>query len=85
MKKYEDMIDIMMDVPVKQLTTTVTVNNTEHTVTEERLYPICFGRDQLSAACYRGSIVIRHNSTIPSKRLEGLFPLPKTGILKLHY
>lgn len=42
---------------------------------EEKVYPILFGGDQLSASRYRGSILIRKNSTTPSKRLEGLIPV----------
>ena len=62
-------------VPVEQSSTTVMVNGTEHIVEREKLYPICFGGDQLSAAHYQGSIVIRCNSMTPSKRLEGLIPI----------
>ena len=73
------MIDIMVEfhkyVPVKQSSSTVMVNNVEHTMMKERLYPICLGGDQLSVARYRGSIAIRQNSTTPSKRLEGLIPV----------
>jgi L1 cell adhesion molecule like protein len=77
--KYEDMIDIMSSlhkyVPSKVKTDPITLNNTTHNVIDEQLYPICFGGDQLSVARYRGSQLIRSNSTTPSNRLEGLIPV----------
>ena len=62
-------------VPSSVSTSSVVVNGAEHMLENEVLYPICFGGDQMSVARYRGSAVIRNNSTSASKRLEGLFPV----------
>jgi len=68
------MIDIMLHlqyyVPTKSQTSEILINRTEET---DQLYPWALGGDQLSAARYRGSKVIRKILTAPSKRLEGLF------------
>ena len=75
--KYEDMIDVMVDlhkyVPTRSSTSSITLNGNQHIVTKEEIYPICLGGDQMSVARYRGSSVIRRNSTTPTKRLEGFF------------
>jgi L1 cell adhesion molecule like protein len=75
--KYEEMIEIMdclhKYVPSLVSESTVAVNNEEREVKDELLYPICFGGDQMSASRYRGSRIIRSNSTSATTRLEGLF------------
>ena len=57
---------------------------------KEKLYPLCFGGDQLSVARYRGSRLIRSNSTTPTQRLEGLVGVSEdwhaeVTLLKVYY
>ena len=73
------MIDVMLDiqkyVPAKETQSDVTVDGCSFSIAQAKLYPILFGGDQMSAARYRGSKVIRRPSTSPLKRLEGLTPV----------
>ena len=69
------MLHLHKYVPVKKTTSTVIVDDVEHAMDKEKLYPIGLGGDQLSVARYRGSKVIRRNSTTPTKQLEGLFSI----------
>ena len=77
--KYEDMIDIMLNlhkyVPSKSVSKAVQVEESEHTIEEKQLYPLLFGGDQLSVARYRGRKTIRRSSTNSVERLEGLWPI----------
>ena len=56
------MIDIMEDmhkyVPSMNSSIMVKVDDSDHTVEEEHIYPICFVDDQMSVAGYRGNSAI---------------------------
>lgn len=91
--KYDDMIDIMINLHKYVLSATATqvsaVNGNEHSYNNDVLYPLCLGGDQMSAARYRGSAVIQGQSTTAVKRLEGLVAVnedwhSQVTLLKVH-
>ena len=77
--KYEDMIDIMLNLhnyfSSQNVTKTVTVNGLEHVIEDKKMYPLLLEEDQLSFARYRGSKTIRKCSSNSVQCLEGLFPV----------
>ena len=77
--KYSEMIDIMgylhQYVPVAESTTTDTTEDLADTPSSEKLHPLLFGGDQLTAARARGCQELRINSDSTSGRLQGLIPV----------
>lgn len=77
--KYIEMIDIISHlhqyVPiVDTVTSDLAVNNTDKPQ-NEKLHPLLFGGDQLTAARVRGCQELRINSDTTTGRLQGLIPV----------
>ena len=76
--KYSEMIDIMSQlhqyVPVVEMTTDQGVDVTDKPYSE-RIHPLLFGGDQLTAARARGCQELRINSDTNTGRLRGLVPV----------
>ena len=88
--KLDEMVYILQElhrfVPAKSKTTDVPVPNSGEvrSLSEIAFHRLLFGGDQLTAKRARAGVRIRNNSTNSADCLEGLlYPLPKTGTLKL--
>ena len=80
--KYSEMIDIISDlhqyVPIMETSITTDPSVDPETVdqpTSEKLHPLLFGGDQLTAARARGCQELRINSDTSTGRLQGLIPV----------
>ena len=84
--KYSEMIDIMSSlhqyVPVVEAPeVNATTADVVKTPESEKVHPLLFAGDELTAARARGCQELRINSDTTTGRLKGLVPVPKTGIL----
>ena len=77
--KYSEMIDILSHlhqyVPVTVTGTASDPSANPDTPNTEKLHPVLFGGDQLTAARARGSQELRINSDTSTGRLHGLIPV----------
>lgn len=80
--KYSEMIDIISDlhqyVPIMETSSTTDPSIDPETVdkpTSEKMHPLLFGGDQLTAARGRGCQELRINSDTSTGRLQGLIPV----------
>ena len=80
--KYSEMIDIISNlhqyIPTMETSITTDLSADPETVDQpisEKLHPLLFGGDQLTAARARGCQELRINSDTSTGRLQGLIPV----------